>query len=81
MDGKICTSALRLILIRRCRRNMLFVNQGLDASGEPVFKELAAQYKIDYAGHSIMAAFFDSDRDGDLDLYILQNQKLNKRAH
>ena len=58
------------------RRNMLFVNQGLDASGEPVFKELAAQYKIDYAGHSIMAAFFDSDRDGDLDLYILQNQKL-----
>ena len=58
------------------RRNMLFVNQGMGASGEPTFKELGAQYKIDYAGHSIMAAFFDSDRDGDLDLYILQNQKL-----
>lgn len=59
------------------RRNMLFVNQGLDSSGEPTFKELAKQYNIDYDGNSIMAAFFDYDRDGDLDLYILENQKLN----
>lgn len=59
------------------RRNMLFVNQGLDASGEPVFKEMAAQYNIDYDGHSVMAAFFDYDHDGDLDLYVLENQKLN----
>jgi hypothetical protein len=59
------------------RRNMLFVNQGVDDSGEPSFKEMANQYKIDYDGNSIMAAFFDYDRDGDLDLYILENQKLN----
>lgn len=59
------------------RRNMLFVNQGLDSSGEPTFQELASQYGIDYDGNSIMAAFFDYDRDGDLDLYILENQKLN----
>ncbi|MDH4089290.1 MAG: VCBS repeat-containing protein [Cyclobacteriaceae bacterium] len=58
------------------RRNMLFVNQGIGAAGEPVFKEMAADYGIDYDGHSIMAAFFDYDRDGDLDLYILENQKL-----
>jgi len=58
------------------RRNMLFVNQGLGSTGDPVFKEQAAQYNIDYGGHSIMAAFFDYDRDGDLDLYILENQKL-----
>ena len=58
------------------RRNMLFVNQGLNESGVPLFKEMAAQYKIDYNGHSVMAAFFDYDRDGDLDLYILVNQKL-----
>ena len=55
---------------------MLFVNQGADASGEPIFKEMAAQYKIDFNGHSVMAAFFDYDHDGDLDLYILVNQKL-----
>lgn len=53
------------------RRNMLFVNQGIDADGVPVFKELAAQYKISYGGYSVMSAFFDYDRDGDLDLYVL----------
>jgi len=60
------------------RKNMLFVNQGLNASGEPSFKEMAAEYGIDFNGHSVMAAFFDYDRDGDLDLYILVNQKLDK---
>ncbi|HZB14381.1 MAG TPA: VCBS repeat-containing protein, partial [Chryseolinea sp.] len=58
------------------RRNMLFVNQGLGSAGDPVFKEQAAQYNIDFGGHSVMAAFFDYDLDGDLDLYILENQKL-----
>jgi hypothetical protein len=58
------------------RKNMLFVNQGTGANGQPTFKEMAAEYKIDYDGNSIMAAFFDYDRDGDLDLYILENQKL-----
>ena len=27
------------------RKNMLFVNQGLNESGEPSFKEMAADYK------------------------------------
>ncbi|MEJ1241506.1 VCBS repeat-containing protein [Chryseolinea sp. T2] len=58
------------------RRNMLFVNQGADDSGVPTFKEEAAKYKIDYNGHSVMAAFFDYDHDDDLDLYILVNQRL-----
>lgn len=58
------------------RKSMLFVNQGLTSSGEPFFKEMAADYKIDFDGHSVMAAFFDYDLDGDLDLYILVNQKL-----
>ena len=58
------------------RRNMLFVNQGVDKSGVPVFKDEATKYKIDYNGHSVMAAFFDYDHDDDLDLYILVNQKL-----
>jgi hypothetical protein len=58
------------------RQNMLFVNQGADASGVPVFKEQAEKYKINYNGHSVMAGFLDYDHDGDLDLYILVNQKL-----
>ena len=59
------------------RKNMLLVNQGADKNGEPTFKEMAADYKIDYSGHSVMAAFFDYDRDGDLDLYVLVNEKIN----
>jgi len=56
------------------RQNMLFVNQGLDKSGTPVFKEMAGEYGINDAGYSIMGAFFDYDNDGDLDLYVLTNQ-------
>ncbi len=61
------------------RRNMLFVNQGLNENGEPTFKELASTYKIDYNGHSVMSAFFDYDHDNDLDLFILVNEKLNNQ--
>lgn len=59
------------------RKNSLFVNQGLNSNGVPVFKEMAKDYGIDFDGHSMMAAFFDYDRDRDLDLYILVNVKLN----
>ncbi len=59
------------------RRNMLFINKGLDASGNPVFEEQASNYGIDYGGYSVMSAFLDYDRDGDLDLYILTNVKIN----
>lgn len=55
------------------RENMLFVNQGPDKQGNPVFKEQAKQYGIADAGHTTNAAFFDYDNDGDLDLYVLTN--------
>lgn len=61
------------------RRNMLFVNQGLDDTGVPFFEEQAARYKINYGGYSVMSAFLDYDRDGDLDLYILTNVKINNK--
>jgi len=55
------------------RANELFVNQGNRKNGVPVFKEAAAEYGIDDKGFSTHAAFFDYDRDGDLDLYVLNN--------
>jgi enediyne biosynthesis protein E4 len=61
------------------RRNMLFINKGLDASGIPIFEEQASRYKISYGGYSVMSAFLDYDRDGDLDLYILTNVKINNK--
>lgn len=55
------------------RKNMLYINQGVGEQGVPVFRNEAAQYKVDYAGHSSGAAFLDYDNDNDLDLYILTN--------
>src|SRR5699024_5595937 len=53
------------------RRNELYINQGMDSSGIPHFKEEAAKYGLDDSGYSTQAAFFDYDGDGDLDMYLL----------
>ncbi|SOD95596.1 VCBS repeat-containing protein [Spirosoma fluviale] len=55
------------------RANELFINNGNDASGVPTFTERAAEYGLDDRGYSTHAAFFDYDRDGDLDMYLLNN--------
>lgn len=55
------------------RRNLLYINNGLNDEGIPVFTESAAEYGIDDAGNTTQAAFFDYDLDGDLDLYLLTN--------
>ncbi len=54
-------------------KNLLFVNQGNNEQGVPTFIEAAEKYGIASTKHSRHAAFFDYDRDGDLDLYVLNN--------
>ncbi len=55
------------------RRNQLFINEGLNSEGIPVFSQQAEKYGIADEGYSTHAAFFDYDNDGDLDLYVLTN--------
>jgi len=50
------------------RKNQLFINQG-----DFQFTDEAAKYGLDVKGLSIQASFFDFDRDGDLDCYLLNN--------
>ncbi|MDC6367650.1 MULTISPECIES: VCBS repeat-containing protein [Flavobacteriaceae] len=54
-------------------RNELYVNQGNDEYGNPIFIEQAAQYGLDLPNFSTQAAFFDYDKDGDLDLFLLNH--------
>lgn len=49
-------------------RNQLYINDG-----KGKFSEQAAQYGLDFVGFSTQAAFFDYDRDGDLDCYLLNH--------
>jgi hypothetical protein len=55
------------------RRNLLYINQGIDKNGVPHFKEMAKEYGLDIKVHSTMASFFDYDNDGDLDMYLTVN--------
>ncbi|MBI1227748.1 MAG: RNA-binding protein [Bacteroidetes bacterium] len=55
------------------RANSLFVNNGNSKSGVS-FTEMATEYGIADTSHTMNAAFFDYDNDGDLDLYLLVNQ-------
>ena len=50
------------------KQNELFIN-----NGDLTFTEMAKEYGLDDKGYSTHAAFFDFDRDGDLDCYLLNN--------
>lgn len=73
-DGKldlyICYSGN---LLPEKRRNELYINQGNDAQGVPKFAEMATEYGLASEGTSTQATFFDYDKDGDLDMFLLNH--------
>lgn len=49
-------------------RNMLYIN-----NGDLTFTDKAAEYGLDDKAHSTQAAFFDYDKDNDLDLLLINH--------
>ena len=55
------------------RTHELFINQGPGKDGVPHFAERAAEYGLNVPSYSTQSAFFDYDRDGDLDMILLNH--------
>jgi hypothetical protein len=73
-DGRLDIYVCRAGAVEPARRaNELWINQGTNADGVPAFREMAAEYGVADQGYSTHAAFFDYDRDGDLDLFVVNN--------
>lgn len=72
LDIYICRSGL---VPAQQRTNLLYINKG-----SLQFSEEAAAYGLDDPGYSTQASFFDYDKDGDLDLYLINQSTATKNA-
>lgn len=70
LDIYVCSAMLSK---KEDKKNLFFVNQGLDENQVPRFIDMAEKYGIEESGNSMGATFFDYDNDGLLDLYVLNN--------
>ncbi len=70
LDIYVCRSAA---VDPNARRNLLFINNGAKDSEAVTFTESATQYGLADPAYSTQAAFFDYDRDGDVDLFLLNH--------
>lgn len=70
LDIYICYSGLRPDSLRQ---NQLFINNHTLQGGLPTFSERAVDYGLADAGYSVQANFFDYDRDGDLDCFLINH--------
>lgn len=72
LDIYVCAAVLKPAALRK---NLLYINKGADAATKiPVFEESAEAYGLADSSSTQMAAFFDYDNDGDLDVYLLVNE-------
>lgn len=59
------------------RKNQLFINTGNSPSGIPIFEEQAEAYGLAHTGFSNQSYFLDYDRDGDLDMLLMNHNPKN----
>ena len=59
------------------RANQLFINIGNDSQGIPMFDERAEAYGLASTGFSNQSYFLDYDKDGDLDMLLLNHNPKN----
>jgi hypothetical protein len=59
------------------RTNQLFINKGTQTNGVPLFEEKAAEYGLASTAFSNQSYFFDYDKDGDLDMLLLNHNPKN----
>lgn len=59
------------------RTNELYINRGNNSQGIPVFEEQAAVYGLASTGFSNQSYFLDYDKDGDLDMLLLNHNPKN----
>ncbi len=65
----------------KLRKNLLFINKGLSDKGIPKFEEKALDYGIADSRHTTQSVFFDFDKDGDLDLFLLNHTTAYRRPN
>ena len=71
LDIYVCHSGKYSDSMKLC--NELYICQGI-RNGIPVYKEMAREYGLDAPGtQSTQAVFFDYDKDGDLDMFLLDH--------
>lgn len=67
-NGYLDIYVSRVNYLNKSGPNQLFIN-----NGDGTFTERAAEYGVDFEGYSTQAVFFDYNKDGRLDLFILNH--------